>query len=127
MLLLLLLLLFPFKLCSTDAPYCGHFHGRPGREGQRNKGWHSFDQGWGEGVTHSFCCRCPCCCVFCCRTDAPTVGTFAAGQGGRVNATRGGTVLIKDGVRVVDARGNFSASANATTFNVLGELVQCSR
>jgi hypothetical protein len=36
--------------------------------------------------------------IYRCCTDAPTVGTLQAGQGGRVNATRGGTVLIKDGV-----------------------------
>ncbi|KAF6254466.1 hypothetical protein COO60DRAFT_317411 [Scenedesmus sp. NREL 46B-D3] len=53
--------------------------------------------------------------------DAPSVGTFQAGQGGTVNATGGGSVLVKDGVRVVDARGNFSASTNSTTYNVLGE------
>jgi hypothetical protein len=76
-----------------------HFSSRSRRQGQCNQTWHGVDQGWVHTAS-DFCCRCPCCCVFCCRTDAPTVGTFTAGQGGRVNATRGGTVLIKDGVRV---------------------------
>lgn len=51
--------------------------------------------------------------------DAPSVGTFTAGQSGTVNATKGGTVFVTDGVTVVDARGNFSNSTNSTTYSVL--------
>jgi hypothetical protein len=115
---LLLLLLFPsMHRCYTDAPTVGTFNaGQGGRVDATRCGTVFIKEGDMMPLLLLILF------MLCCRTDAPTVGTFTAGQGGRVNATRGGTVLIKDGVRVVDARGNFSASTNAPTFNVLGKL-----